>query len=266
MPDGSGWIRWRRRLGHDLGAVRCLHLPPKEPFPRGSCPATGTAPRDQPAVNGWGAGVRGAGGVRLRYPQRLLDGGEPLPHFPDRGLAQGPHALLHGRGLELPGGTATEYHPTEIVGQGHDLIDGHASPVTRVLAFGASRAVIPLDVTHLFHRPERRGERARPQRRPSLALLAHPAQQPLGRHHGNGRGDEVGLHAHVGEAIDAGRRIVGMERGQHQMTRQRGVDGDTGGFGVTDLPHHEDIGVLAQERPQAGGEREGRSPHGSGPG
>ncbi len=47
-----------------------------------------------------------------------------------------------------------------------------------------------------------------------------------------------------------------MERRQHEMARQRGLDGDLSGFEVADLSDEHDVGVLAQERTQRGGEVE----------
>ena len=38
------------------------------------------------------------------------------------------------------------------------------------------------------------------------------------------------------------------------MTGQGRLDGDRGGLAVADLAHQDDVGVLAQEGPQRGGE------------
>ena len=51
-------------------------------------------------------------------------------------------------------------------------------------------------------------------------------------------------------------RVVGMEGGEHQMTCQRRLDGNLGGFRIADLPDENDIGVLPDDRPQAGSKGE----------
>ena len=43
---------------------------------------------------------------------------------------------------------------------------------------------------------------------------------------------------------------------QHEVAGERGLDGDLGGLEVADLADHDDVGVLAQEGAQRGGEVE----------
>ena len=43
---------------------------------------------------------------------------------------------------------------------------------------------------------------------------------------------------------------------RHQVAGQRGLDGDLGRLAVADLADQDDVGVLAQDRAQAGGERQ----------
>src|SRR5882757_6607550 len=54
-------------------------------------------------------------------------------------------------------------------------------------------------------------------------------------------------------AITAGRR-VGMERGQHKVTRQARLHSDLRGLEVTDLTDHDDVRVLTQNGTQSAGE------------
>ena len=49
-------------------------------------------------------------------------------------------------------------------------------------------------------------------------------------------------------------RVVGVQRREHQVAGERGLDGDLGGLEVADLADHDDVGVLAQEGAQRGGE------------
>ena len=45
-----------------------------------------------------------------------------------------------------------------------------------------------------------------------------------------------------------------MQGGEHEVTREGGLHGDAGGLDVTDLADEDDVGVLAQDRLQSGGE------------
>jgi len=45
-----------------------------------------------------------------------------------------------------------------------------------------------------------------------------------------------------------------VQRRQHEVARERGLDRDAGGLGVADLADEDDVGVLAEDRPEALGE------------
>ena len=89
-----------------------------------------------------------------------------------------------------------------------------------------------------------------------LAVAAQAARQALRDDQTHRGRDGVGLHAHVDEARQGLRRVVGVQRGQHQVTGLRRLDGDLRGLEVADLADHDDVRVLAQERAQRGGESE----------
>ena len=52
------------------------------------------------------------------------------------------------------------------------------------------------------------------------------------------------------------RRVARMQRGEHEVTRERRLHRDVRRLEVADLAHHDDVGVLAQEGSQRGGEGE----------
>ncbi len=87
-----------------------------------------------------------------------------------------------------------------------------------------------------------------------LQLRAELARQALRDDEAHRGGDRVGLHAHVDQARQGLRRIVGVQRGEHQVAGLRRLDGDLGGLEVADLADHDDVGVLAQEGAQRRGE------------
>ena len=76
---------------------------------------------------------------------------------------------------------------------------------------------------------------------------ADAPHQPLGQHREQRVGEVERVHAHVQQPGHCLRRAVGVQRGQHQVTGQRGLDRDLGGFLVADLADHDHVRVRAQE-------------------
>jgi hypothetical protein len=87
-----------------------------------------------------------------------------------------------------------------------------------------------------------------------LHLFADAGGQALGEHADDGRGDHVGLDADLHQADDGLRGGVGVQRGEHEVAGERGLGGDLGGLQVADLADQDDVGILAQEGAQQGGE------------
>ena len=58
--------------------------------------------------------------------------------------------------------------------------------------------------------------------------------------------------------MEGGDRVRGVQRREDEVSGQRRLDGDAGGLDVSDLADEDDIGVLAQDRPQPGREGEAR--------
>ena len=54
------------------------------------------------------------------------------------------------------------------------------------------------------------------------------------------------------EIVDG--RVVGVQRREHEVAGERGLDRDLGGLEVADLADHDDVRVLPQERAQRGRE------------
>ena len=91
-----------------------------------------------------------------------------------------------------------------------------------------------------------------------LAVRAELAGEALGDDAVDRGGGEEGLDAHLVEAGDRAGGVVGVQRGQHHVAGQRGLDRDPRRLGVADLADHHDVGVGAQDRAQAAGEVEPR--------
>ena len=63
-------------------------------------------------------------------------------------------------------------------------------------------------------------------------------------------GNQVIFQAHVEEASDPAGRVIGVQRGQHQVAGQRRLHSDAGGFDVTHFTDHDHVGILADDRAQ----------------
>jgi hypothetical protein len=72
----------------------------------------------------------------------------------------------------------------------------------------------------------------------------------------DGRRHEERLDAHVNQPRERARRVVRVQRAEHQVTRQRRADGDLRGLLVADFTDHHHVRVLPQDVAQA--HREGQ--------
>jgi hypothetical protein len=67
----------------------------------------------------------------------------------------------------------------------------------------------------------------------------------------HGGAEQVRGDAEVEHAGDRRRRVVGVQGGQHEVAGQRRLDRHFGGFQVADFADHDDVRVLAHQRPDA---------------
>ena len=86
-----------------------------------------------------------------------------------------------------------------------------------------------------------------------LAQAAQGAHQPLRLEGAHGRGDHEGLDAHVDQTGDAADGVIGMQRGENQVTCERATDGDLHRLLVAHFPHHDHVRIAAQNAAQSGG-------------
>ena len=121
--------------------------------------------------------------------------------------------------------------------------------VTGLAAARAADGLEDLDVVALGQPDVLAGHARR-----SPAGVAHPPREALRDHAVDRRRDEVGLDAHVDEPHRRARRVVGVQRGEHEVAGERGVDRDVGALAVADLADHDDVGVGAHDGAQTGGE------------
>ena len=88
------------------------------------------------------------------------------------------------------------------------------------------------------------------------AVLAELAREPL-RDDAVERGrDQAGVDAHVLEPRDRAGGVLGVERAEHHVPGHRGLEGDVGRLFVADLADEDHVGVGAEDRAEAAGERQ----------
>jgi hypothetical protein len=88
------------------------------------------------------------------------------------------------------------------------------------------------------------------------AVRAELAHQALREHAEQARGKQVRLDPHVGKPRHRARRVVGVQRRQHQVSGQARLHGDLRSLRVADLADHDHVRVLPQDRAQCPPERQ----------
>src|ERR1700730_7436753 len=194
--------------------------------------------------------------VRGGVAHDFLDRRHPRLELGDAGHAQGLHAEPDRLLLELGGGGAVDHQLLERIPQRHHLVERDAALVPAVVAGAAAARLEDLEGADLLRLDADVGERLRRNVDRLLALLAQLAGEPLGEDEVHRGGHQERLDAHVEQAGDGAWRVVGVQRGEHQVAGERGLDPDLGGLEVADLADHDDVRVLAQEAAQRGREVE----------
>ena len=153
------------------------------------------------------------------------------------------HLLLGRAAVDLP---------AQVFVEDHQFIDAGPSAIAQLPAVRTAHRVV---------QGRRRGRVGAEQRALGgiglIRLLATRAQHPhqaLGQHTEQGRREQERLDAHVHQAGNGADGGVGVQGGQHQVTGQRGLHGDLGGFLVADFADHHHVRVLPQDGAQTTGE------------
>src|SRR3990167_3287147 len=143
-----------------------------------------------------------------------------------------------------------------------DLDDGDAAFVSETAAFLAALRephglAILRQLVRVWNVAKERLHRLfifRSDGRRYAAQGAEAAYEALRHRDGNRGAKDVRIHAHINEAGEGTRSIVGVERGEDQVTRERCVYRRRGDFRISNLADHDDVGVLAQCATQSEGE------------
>ena len=150
------------------------------------------------------------------------------------------------RAQRLLGGAIVN-QPAQFVADHQQFVYAGAAAITRAIAHGAALRRVKGSVS--------RGEAERAQLRRIgdeglAAFHAQPAHQALRHHADQAGGEQERLDAHVHQPRDRADCIVGMQRGEYEMSGKARLDRDLRRFEIADLADHDHIRVLAQDGPQ----------------
>ena len=88
-----------------------------------------------------------------------------------------------------------------------------------------------------------------------FAVRADHAHESLREHRVDRARDEIRRDVEVEQTRERRRRVVGVQRRQHEVSRERRLGGDLRRLGVADFADENDVGILSQQRAQRAGER-----------
>ena len=173
-------------------------------------------------------------------------------------MAQWPHAVTHALTTQCIDIGLRRHQGLERLGHGQQLIHTSAAVVPCHAALQAADSSKPPVLASQIPRLDGLGQKplllARLIRH--AAMGAQGAQQAL-RQHPQQRGiDEITRNAQFDQAGNGAGRIVRMQRGKHQVSGQRRLNRHIGCFQITNLPHHDDVGILPHQRAHAFGKTE----------
>ena len=138
-------------------------------------------------------------------PEHLVDTGHALARLLQARLAQGVHALLGGdlaqlllRDLGLDG-------LGHLLGHLHQFKEAHPPLVAETVALRAALGLVEVQAVELAFAEAGAEQVLAVMLDRCFALGAESAGEPLGEHHGQGRGEDVGGDADVHHAADRGR-------------------------------------------------------------
>jgi len=145
-----------------------------------------------------------------RHAQHFFDRHAAVDHLLQRVLPERPHALTL-RGLaDLDGGSVPDNEITNVLIDGHDLVDGHAPLHPREVAGGAALPLVEADLPEPLRDMPVGHEGLLVGVIGLLAVLADLAAEPLGQDESEGGGHEEGGDAHVEEPGHRRRAVVGV--------------------------------------------------------
>src|SRR6185369_7265327 len=162
--------------------------------------------------------------VFLSDAQDLLDRGLTRLRLGPAVLSDRDHSELHRVAADLAGGSLPQDEAPDLLADQEELVDAHPALVTRLPAGLAPLAPVQLGAAPIDHADREQIGGISHVTNP--AVLADPPDEPLREDAAQDGGEEIGLDPHVLKTGDRARRVIGVERGEHQVARQGRMNGD----------------------------------------
>src|SRR5581483_5970504 len=186
----------------------------------------------------------------------FFQSGQAAAYAVDGGLTKEAHALFLRQLADFRGGLLFEDQLADGISEIEQLVNRSTATVAGATALDAARAFAEIEGAPLL-RIEAGGEQGvLVIVNGADAVLADGTNQPLGQDAVECGDEVVGLDAHVEEAAEYVDHVVGVDGGEDQVAGERRIDGDLGGFLVTDFADEDLVGIMAQDGAQSAGERE----------
>src|SRR5918994_3025491 len=177
--------------------------------------------------------------VRLRDPCYLGYGRDSVLDLLEAVRTERSHALRDGDLANFVGLGALDREVADLVRDRHNLVEAGPALVAGAAAAAAAHGLVRLEVEG--HVEPGLLERRDAQHGPALAVRAELAHEPLGDDTHDRRGAQERLDVHFGEARDRRRRVVRVQRRQHEVAGERRLDRDLGRLAVADLADHDHV-------------------------
>ena len=183
----------------------------------------------------------------------FVESGLAGKRFGESGLTEERHPLFFGRPLDVGGRPLLEDHLADPVRHVEQLGDRRPSTVSRTVAVDAALSFIEGEVR--VARGVQAGVLELLARRLDglFATVADQTYKPLRENTVEGRDEIVRLDLHVEEPPDDVDNVVGVNRREHEVTRQGRLDRDLCRLLVPDLADHDLVGVVTQDRAKTAG-------------
>src|SRR2546422_6787609 len=192
--------------------------------------------------------------VFLGDAKDFLDSRHALARLEPAVHAEGDHTRLDRVAADVAARRSLQNETARVLADREQLVDAGAPAVAGPTALVAAAPAVERPATPALdpQRPEVGGV----WRVGHATGGADPPHEPLREHAFEHGGDQVRLHPHILQARDRTGRVVRVDRGEHQVARERRLDGDLRRLEVADLADEDHVRVLPNDVPEPRGERE----------
>src|SRR5262249_55437169 len=148
---------------------------------------------------------------------------------------------------------ALDHQVANLVVGHHQLVDAGPAAEAALPARSAARAFPKADSTFLpllFSDRKVVGQIDYGNLESGLTIGTNGANQPLGHDTFHGTADKERFNAHIDHTGKGARRVVGVERAEHQVAGERRLDGAFGGFQIAHFADEDNVGIVTQNASQ----------------